>query len=387
MRRGGGVPLPRLPRAALASWAVLALACSCALRGGGARAQAPDDSARWADGGNASSVFLPDLPAFAASATVRAEADATRQRCGAASENNVTRLYEQLERVFVFHWNSLQLNGLGNTLGYYTVIMGAAALHGRAGFSSRNSPVCGPHPLLCRMNPALYLAGRGGFSWDWNAASAGAVRAAMAARGHAEVPFVFDDASVAIINNVTGERLSGGKHSVASFLSHPAVAQLPWVSLHLPPEPRIFKINGMWLAEDAAAGANATTSRPGGDVWEWMVGGRPSGLAWQNLTASRGVADAFCLCATFVQAAPRLQEALAPHVAKLDAVRAAGGGAAGVHVRSGYADFVVQAGALEGGGAEHRGTDESEHALKVRMTAPGTRARASAAARRARRWE
>ena len=253
--------------------------------------------------------------------------------------------------MLVYHWNSMTLNGLGNMLGYFTMILGTAVLHGRAGFSSRNAPDCGPYPLRCRFNPALYFCGREGFSWDWNAATAGVVRAAMASHGHVESVFVIANDTAAIVNNGTGQRLEG-KFTLASFLAHPSVAHLPWVSLHLPPEPEIYTTNQVWQTADA--------ERAPGDLWEFMVGGRPANEAWGKTRASLGAGgDNFCLTSTFVAATPMLQRELLPHLRRLDAVRAAGGGAVGVHVRSGFADFAA------GGGTLHHGKNLSAPASEL----------------------
>ena len=232
---------------------------------------------------------------------------------------------------------SQSLNGMGNTLGYFHILLATAISQGRAGFSSRNAPNCGPHPLRCRFNPALYFCGRSGFSWDWSAATAGVVRAAMASRGHVESVFIIANDSVAIVNNATGERLEG-KYTLASFLAHPSVAHLPWVSLHLPPEPEVHATNRLWLTADA--------ERAPGDLWDFMVGGRPTNDAWGNTRASLG-GDSFCWTSAFMAATPMLQRELLPHLRRLDAVRAAGGGAVGVHVRSGYADFSSSGGTLK----------------------------------------
>jgi hypothetical protein len=211
------------------------------------------------------------------------------------------------------------------------------------------------------MNPAVYLAGRGGFSWDWSAATSAAVSAAMAARGHMESVFVVDAASVALVNNVTGERLEG-KFSVPSFLAHPSVSPLPWVSLHFPASfPLAGKVNELWLAKDT----KETPPEQAGDTWSFMVGGWPAQRHFQDLSAERGVKVGVCLNAAFMAATPMMQRALAPHLARLDAVRAQGGGAAGIHVRSGYADYVTS-GQNRHDAPEHRDMNESAAALKVR---------------------
>ena len=291
------------------------------------------------------------LPFWARSPLVGAQVNATLERCAGrlSSAGNLSALYGSLRRVFVFDLNGLTLNGLGNTLPIFTNALTTGAADRRAPFIHRHGPLCAsdgraptpPDPRHCRMQPGRYLGAlgarglAGGFYWDWNTETRGRVAAVMAAAGEEEHVFLMDGTGWA--HERTGARLP----AVTPFphlLALPEVARLAWITFRLAPP-------GAW---DALAPEPAWRLPHMDGFFHVMLAGPLAQAALANLTNARGGLDGPCMSAPWMHATPLLQAALAEPIARVNAARRSGGALVGIHVRSGFADFVASPEAHQG---------------------------------------
>jgi hypothetical protein len=252
---------------------------------GGADADADTPSQAWPAG----VVHFRDLPAYAASASVRTERAVYAAACerpprnasaghaaggsGCAMQPVLEAMavrYATLDRVFVFDWWSIGTNGLGNSLKHFQRVLFSGLLADRAAFSLRNMAHCSGES--CRMDPGAYFGVRGGVEWRWSEA----VGEALAARGVRESVFVYDDVVVGYRNKATGERVSGAL-TVLALLQHPAVRQLPWVRLvsvaqtYVPGSPRMAAVDALWRGGCAALVAAAGQPAPQCGGWCGMA--------------------------------------------------------------------------------------------------------------------
>lgn len=103
------------------------------------------------------------------------------------------------------------LNGIGNTLGFYTAFLKQSIIFERAAFLRRNAPEC-ELSHRCSFDPGDFFIGRGGIDWRWTNDTACAVARAMALRGEREHVFslVFNKTSqaheaIGAFDETTGE--------------------------------------------------------------------------------------------------------------------------------------------------------------------------------------
>ena len=274
---------------------------------------------------------------FARSYTVQREVNATLEGCsrGVASPANVSRLYGALDRVLVVDLNGYELNGLGNTLGYYLRFLVTAAAFSRAGFVQRNPQECKTRGTsVCRMHPGRYLAAlgaegaAGGYTWDWDETARYAVANVMAQ--HGDVEYVFDIDDHGWWCDETGERLEGPR-TIPALLREPGVQSKRWITVRLPSPTALHRV----------ASADAWSTHTGG-LFAHLFDGGPSQKDFDRLFEDNNFGNQACARAAFMHAAPALQTALSIPLARLDAVRKAAGRVVGLHVRSGYADWAIQ---------------------------------------------
>jgi hypothetical protein len=246
-------------------------------------------------------------------------------------------------------WNSLGLNGLGNSLEHYARALLTGALAGRAPFSLRNRAQCGADAACVQVDPGRYFgaprgaaAGGGVAPWRWSAR----VADELTRRGVNETFLQLDEDSVGFVDHASGLRVPGGLDLMA-LLAHPDVAPRPWVRVQLPSGydngTRLAVVNALWAAGVPGAGG----------VWGGLMSARLADalnarLAAQATEACPVAARRKCGFASFLFPLPAFQRTLEPYVRRLDEARAAGAAAVAVHVRSGYADHVAMAGAVSG---------------------------------------
>jgi len=298
-------------------------------------------------------IFFDSLPDFAASATVRRQQERREAACSGADDTArlLPPLYTKLEKVFVFDWAGIELNGLGNVLPCFAAILATSVLNDRAVFSHRDATNCtatGQH--ACRFAPSAYFGGVGGFSWAWEEAEA-TVTAAFGLRGEPEHLFYLSgEGKEGFVEPATGLFVPG-RLGLPAFLQHPAVARLPWVRLVLTTPSGTSGYTAWPPVQGAKNDSFYTLVR--------FEGADPSSHArLATLAAARGI-NLNCLRAAFFGTpTPRLQARLLPPLSRLDAARRGGGAVVGIHVRSGYSDYITRVHAKTHHGV-HKGGDDA----------------------------
>lgn len=226
------------------------------------------------------------------------------------------------------------MNGLGNSLEHYVVPLVTGVLSDRAPFQQRNAAGCdrGASCAVIDVGEFTGAAFDGGgdvTDWRWSEALAEELRG----RGVVETVLELDDAQAGFVETATGLRIPGALDMLA-LLSHPDVASKPWVRIDIGDSKRRGAADALW---------QAAIHKP---VWTGFVTERLNDAV--NARLSNGTSaqcDAHtrrrCIGGTYLRPRPAFQAVLMPHVARLDAARAGGGIAIGVHVRTQYADHAA----------------------------------------------
>ena len=225
------------------------------------------------------------------------------------------------------------MNGLGNSLPHFTrQVLTACLLSDRACFSQRDNADCPQGADCVHVDPGLYLGTWGSMSWRLT----DAVRQARDSRDVVKLDLHFSTA-FAGFEDPSQKLAVNGPLDVLTLLQHPAVREASWVTLNAPSLNGQHDVNALWR--------NASEVKING-WWDGCIAAGPidhavEAAVAQQVTACPVYKARQCLARFFQQPTPALQSALVPHVARLDAARAAGGAEVCVHVRSGYADHVT----------------------------------------------
>jgi hypothetical protein len=226
------------------------------------------------------------------------------------------------------------MNGLGNSLEHYLIPLVAGVLSDRASFQQRNAAGCDRGSSCAvidvgEFTGAAFDAGCDVTDWRWSEALAGELRG----RGVVETVLEFDDAQVGFVEVATGLHIPGALDMLA-LLSHPDVASKPWVRIDIGDSNRRGAADKLW---------QAAIHRP---VWTGFFTDLLNEAV--NARLSNGTSaqcDVYtrrrCLAGIYLRPRPEFQAVLMPHVARLDAARAGGGIAIGMHVRTQYADHAA----------------------------------------------
>jgi hypothetical protein len=243
---------------------------------------------------------------FYESPTVKKEVAAVEKSCGKDVLYGPEALYSSLDRVLLFRWNGLVLNGPGNTLGDFTRILATGAHFERATFSERNVAFCGEDGhRACASSPGTYfaVAGPKQLTWEWTP------EVAKAVKERHETMVEFSTEEQGFLRQDTGAVLP-----VMSLVDLLKQAQdVPFVVVS-------FKEETSW-------------------AFDYLVEGRHRNEAWiAYIQMDQQKIPERCSYAPFLAASPYLQRLVLPSLTRVDSVKAAGGGVVGIHVRSGYAD-------------------------------------------------
>ena len=266
-------------------------------------------------------------PSFAAFATVSAAHASWENLCATSQCDAVSHALAVLEAsqqnetgapLFLLDWTGWAGSGLGDVLSrYYLRPLAACALSGRACYVRRNPASCGRSSEACFFHPGDYLGTRSGAEWRWTAEREAALRSA----GVTETVLTLR-ADFSAFDGPDGLVLPSS--NIATLLRHPRIINLPWLTVRAEPE--------------GLRSGSALDTMSGWSLPEEII----RQLAALQPAACDAPLALRCLEAAFTEPLPKLQAALEPHLAALDASLAAGGASVGLHLRSGYSDYATR---------------------------------------------